>query len=189
MNKLNMLRNIILAAVLLVGSTSVSFAKIASEDDIKLLKQDLLEGRIKIGETRLKKIKDAYGDAPSITSTETKLTYDYGDLKIEFDKVKYFRDWEYDYSHRTLYTDDIDNLRFDLEDGQLVGDFITFSDIRKDYGEPTEKFETDDDGQWSIYYYGEVKMKFKNNIVVRSWRGKGLSLVGNGGGVLSSSKE
>jgi len=87
---------------------------------IKLLKKDLSAGMIKIGQTRLKKIQHMYGVPTNISETKSKLTYDYGDLRIEFDKVRYFRDWEYDYSHPTAYSDEIDDLRPTAQDADLV---------------------------------------------------------------------
>ena len=148
--------------------------KTASGEDVKFLKKDLVAGKIKIGKTRLKQIRDVYGDAATISETDKRVTYDYGDLKIDFDKIKYFRDWEYDYTYGTAYRDEIDDLRFDLEDGQIVGELYTFDQLRKDYDEPTKAFETEEDGLQSIYYYGEIKLVFENYVVVKGWTGKNL---------------
>lgn len=160
--------------VLLGSSIATAGPKIAGEEDIVLLKKDILEGRIKVGETRLKKIKEVYGDPLIMTESSKKLVYDYGDLKIEFEKEKYLRDWEYDYSHKTAYSDDIDTLRSDLESEEIVGDYIALSEIKKDYDEPTEVFATSDDGDESIYYYGEIKMMFENVILISKIKGKNL---------------
>lgn len=162
--------NIATSAFAIVGS-------IASQDEINMLKKDVLAGKIKIGITRLSKIQDAYGEAPSIQETSRRITYDYGDLKIEFDKNQYLRDWEYDYSHKAAYSDDVDDLRFDLEDQQIVGDYYSFATIRKDYGEPTEINEKTGDGAISTYFYGEIKLTVENVYVVRTWKGRGLDAI------------
>ena len=148
--------------------------KMATADDVKMLKRDVLDGKIKIGKTRLKQIRERYGDATSINETDSRITYEYDDLRLVMDKMQYLRKWEYDYSHSVAYSDDIDELRFDLEDKQLVGEFVSYDQIRKDYGEPTEAHPTDEDGMMSVYYYGEIKLTFENVIVLNNWRGAGL---------------
>lgn len=150
-------------------------ARVATSEDVSLLKQDLLSGKIQIGKTRLKNIRSAYGDPANITDTETKLTYDYGDLKIEFDKTRYFRKWEYDYSRKYTPKDEIDDLRFDLESEQIVGDFVDYETFVKDYDTPTEAHPTKDDGMMSTYYWGQLKLMFENFVVVRGWRGVNLA--------------
>src|SRR3989338_8444219 len=127
-------------------SVSYAFAanrKITTHDEIIRLKRDVLSGRITVGKTRLRIIDERYGLPSNVTETEKKVTYNYGDLRVDFDKVKFFRDWEYDYSHPTAYSDDIESLRFDLEAKEIVGRYVTFADINKDYGDPTEDFSTD----------------------------------------------
>lgn len=146
----------------------------ATEDDMKRLKKDVLAGKIKIGATRLLDIQNEYGEAPNIIDDDQRVTYDYGDLRVAFDRERYWKSWEKDTFRRPVYTDDVDDLRFDLESGELVGDNITFSMIRRSYGEPTESEETDSDGGWSVYYYGDIKLVFENVISVKSWRGANL---------------
>ena len=168
---------LILVGLLAFGTTHVAFSassKVATDDQINLLKQDLVTGRIKINESRLKKIRDAYGDAASINETESRITFDYGDLQLTFDKTKYLKKWEYDRSKAAAYTDDVESLIYDLESQQIVGDFWTYDDFKKDYGDPTEAEESDKDGQKSVYYYGEVKLTFENVYLLKSWRGRDL---------------
>jgi len=138
------------------------------------LKKDLRSGYIQIGKTRLKEIRYNYGDAPDIDDSDKKIVYKYDDIKMTFTKVRYWKDWEYDGFHDPAYTDDIDDLRYDLESEELVGDNITFEQVRKDYGEPTESEETDEDGDTSTYYYGNIKMIFENHISLKSWKGKNM---------------
>ncbi len=171
------IRKLILAFLFLTLSISSIYAlqgDVATKDDMSRLKRDLRVGEIQVGQTRLKDIREKYGEAPTITATARRLVYNYGDLKIEFDKKRYWKDWEYDTFKDQAYSDDIDDLRYDLESDEIVGDNITFSRIRKDYDEPTESIETDADGELSIYYYGDIKMIFENFVVVRSWKGSNL---------------
>ncbi|HBR13937.1 MAG TPA: hypothetical protein DD723_00105 [Candidatus Omnitrophica bacterium] len=147
---------------------------LATASDIVQLKEDLRSGKIQIGNTRLKEIRRIYGDASSITDSPKNVTYNYDDLKIEFEKNRYLKEWNYDSFKTTLYTDNIDDLRADLDDGQIVGNYITFDQIRKDYGEPTEFTEANNDGELSTYYYGNVRLVFENYIVVKKWQGKNL---------------
>lgn len=172
------LLKIVFAAGILIGITTASYALegvLATAEDVLRLKEDVLAGKIKVGITRLKEISRNYGDAASITDTQKKFTYEYQDLKIEFDKKKYLRNWEYDSFKTPAYTDDIDDLRSDLESKEIVGDYVTFSLIKNDYGEPTEYKETNRDGEHSVYYYGNIKLAFENVIVVKQWRGKNLA--------------
>jgi hypothetical protein len=148
--------------------------RVASNDELMLLKKDLLAGEIKVGQTRLKKIREAYGDAPKISETEKKITYEYKDLRLDFDKKQYFREWKYDYSHEYGVKDEIANLRFDLEDQQIVGDYYAYREIVKDYEEPTEAYPKKGDGAISVYYWGELKLTFENVVVLSSWRGDKL---------------
>lgn len=180
------IRLLAVGLALFVGASVVSAqqTRLASEEDIKLLKKDLLDGQIIVGKTRLSKISTAYGEAAAISENEKSITYNYGNIRIDFEKKRLLKDWEYDSSQGYAYTDSIDNLRFDLEDGQIVGDFVTFRQIQKDYDDPTKAMETDEDGAWSIYYYGDIKLVFENSFVVTSWRGSGLAEASDG--ILSS---
>lgn len=146
----------------------------ATMEDVARLKSDISEGKINVGKTRLKEIRHSYGDAPTITDTDKKLTYEYGDLKIEFDKKKYLRRWEYDTFRKEVYTDKAKDLRTKLEAKKITGDYITLEKIRRDFDEPTETEETVDDGDMSACYYGNIKLIFENVISVRSWKGKNL---------------
>lgn len=150
---------------------------LATETDIVQLKEDILLGKIHLGKTRLMKIQEKYGEAPNIINDDQRITYDYTDLKIVFDKKRVWKRWEYDSFKKPAYTDDVDNLRYDLESEELVGKNITFSKILKDYDDPTESFQTEEDGEMSIYYYGDIKLTFENQFVVQSWRGSNLSKV------------
>ncbi len=161
---------------------------LATNEDIIQLKKDLRNKYIQIGKTRLKKIRDTYGEAVDITDSNKKIVYNYKDLKITFIKKRYWKEWEYDGFHDRAYTDDIDDLRSDLESEELVGDNITFTRIRNDYGEPTESEETDEDGNTSVYYYGNIKMVFENYIVLQSWKGKNMSPSKDNGGLGSIKK-
>jgi hypothetical protein len=170
-------RHVVLVAALLSLTASQAFALkgvlISAADKLKL-KKDLLEGKISIGKTRLTNIQNEYGEAPNINDDDKSVTYDYGDLRLTFERERFWKSWEKDSFRRPVYTDDVDDLRFDLESGELVGDNITFQMIRRSYGEPTESFESDGDGGNSVYYYGDIKMVFENVISVKSWRGANL---------------
>ncbi|MBU0469619.1 MAG: hypothetical protein KKF78_10085 [Candidatus Omnitrophica bacterium] len=170
--------NFLLLVALLFGFVSTSQALqgvLATSEDVARLKVDVLESKIKVGTTRLKEISRNYGEAATITDADQRLTYEYTNIKIDFDKFKYLRKWEYDSFKKAAYSGDIDNLRADLEKGEIVGDYITLVSIMKDYGAPTEYIETDRDGELSVYYYGNIKLTFENFIVVKQWRGKNLT--------------
>jgi len=159
---------------------------LATPENIATLKQDILDGKIVAGKTRLKDVQEKYGEAPTINETNKGTTYEYGKLKIEFEKKQYMRKWEYDYSHKPQYSDDIKKLRKDLAADKIVGDFIEIDEkLRKDYKEPTEAFEKFGDGELSIYYYGELKLTFENVITVKKWKGEDLDKIENN--VLKSS--
>ena len=142
----------VLVALFLFSLAPMAFALkgvLATPENIAALKQDIIDGKIVSGETRLKEVQEKYGEAPSINQTDKGVTYDYGKLKIEFEKKQYMRKWEYDYSHKPQYTDDIKKLRKDLASDKIVGDFIEIDDkIRKDYDEPTEIFQKFGDGEY-----------------------------------------
>ena len=173
---------VIFVCLFLLGP-SLSWA--AAKDDAAVsiqiiqLKEDLKAGKIKIGMTRLKDIRTSYGEPINITNTDKKIVYDYGDLKIEFEKRKYWRSWTYDSFQQAAYTAKIDDLRYDLERRELTGDNITLEKIIKNYDQPTESSETADDGGTSTYYYGDIKMDFENVFVVKSWIGQKLDDVGS----------
>ncbi len=178
--------------------SGLSFAiegKTATNEDIANLKRDILSGKVAVGKTRLKDFRRSYGEAKNITITDRRMVYDYGDLKIEFDKQRLLRNWEYDSFKKPAYTDDIDDLRYDLESKQLVGDNITSFKVFKDYGDPTEMMESSDDGGWSVYYYGDIKLTFENYFILDNFKGKNLeatpdqgltSAAATQGGVVSS---
>jgi hypothetical protein len=173
-----------------VTVTSAQSSRMATEDDIKLLKQDLLDGSIKINKTRLRSIISTYGKSTDVTENESRLTYDYGDLKIVFSKNKYLRKWEMDSSKTPVYSRAVDQLRFDLQSEELVGDFINFERIRRNYGEPTARLVMDGDGEASVYYYGKIKLIFENVVEIESWRGEALEALRStstgSGGVLGA---
>ena len=168
---------IMMAFLFCVSSSSFALiVRLATDQDIINLKRDILQGKIKVGVTHLKEIRRQYGDAKTITDTERDITYDYGDLKIEFNKERIWRKWEYDSFKKPAYTKAIDNLRFDLESKKLIGENITAVKIFKDYGLPTESMGSSEDGEWAIYYYGDIKLMFKNNYVINNFKGKNLEV-------------
>ncbi len=169
---------IFLSMILMVLSVTAVFgleSMLATKEDIATLAQDLLAGKIEVGITRLSDIQSLYGDAANITDSGSKLTYNYGDLKIDFDKKKMWKEWDYDSFKKQAYTSDINKLRSDLEGKKLVGENITYDKVRKDYGEPTESEDITGDGAIAIFYYGNIKLVFENVVVVRGWDGKGLN--------------
>jgi hypothetical protein len=175
------LSKIFLAVVLLFTMVSTGLALkgvLATPENIATLKQDILDGKIVAGKTRLKEVQEKYGEPAMINETNKGTTYEYGKLKIEFEKKQYMRKWEYDYSHKPQYSDDIKKLRKDLAADKIAGDFIEIDEkIRKDYEEPTEAFEKFGDGELSIYYYGELKLTFENVITVKKWKGEDLDKI------------
>ena len=175
---MKILKNLIIIALLgltLITSAEALKTVAATKEDIIQLKKDLNNQYLQIGKTRLKQIRDIYGEAQDIRDTSKKIIYNYGDLKLTFLKKRYWKSWEYDSFQKQVYTNDIDDLRSDLESEELVGNNITYESIVKDYGEPTQMDETYEDGDTSIYYYGNIKMVFENYIVLQSWTGKNMA--------------
>ena len=172
---MKILRIITILTLLVFSSSAVMAVNLATESDVARLKNDLLNGLIKVGKTRLKDLRRNYGDAPNITDDQSKVVYEYEDLKIEFTKEQYWTDWGYDGFKPKAYTDDIDDLREDLESEELVGTNITYTYVVREYGEPTESDEATDDGGISHYYYGDIRMTFENVYKLKKWRGKNLS--------------
>ena len=172
----------ILWVFLVLFSPQISWgATTPSNPSAKIMqfKEDVKAGKIKIGLTRLNDVRATYGEPINITNTDKKVNYDYGDLKIEFEKRKYWRSWSYDSFETPAYTKQIDDLRYDLERREITGDNVTLDKIIKDYGQPTASMETTDDGGTSAYYYGDIKMIFENTIVVKSWIGQKLDEAGS----------
>lgn len=174
---MRVIKLIILMSLLLLISFPLWALKgvIATPETIAQLKEDLLDGKIQIGKTRLTDVRNTYGDAPSISDTATTSGYDYGDLKLDFEKEKYLKKWEYDSFKPAAYTDDINSLRSDLESDKIVGENITFKSILQDYGQPTESMEKPDDGDLSVYYWGNIKLTFENYIVLKTWRARNFA--------------
>lgn len=143
----------------------------ATEEDIVRLKKDLQEGIVKIDQSRLNQIRENYGDPSSVADSAKSVTYNYGDLRLVFDKQKVWKDWGYDSFKMPVYTDSADNLRFDLESKELVGKNVTYAQVENSYGIPTESVETTDDGGKSVYYYGNIRMEFETVIALSSWKG------------------
>lgn len=171
------MKKICLMLAFLFCMSGISLAlqgKTASDDDIANLKQDILNGKVSVGKTRLKDFRRQYGESKNITISDRRVVYDFGDLKIEFDKQRLWRKWEYDSFKKAAYTDDIDDLRYDLESKKLVGDNITALKIIKDYGDPTEAMESSEDGEWTTYYYGNIKLVFENIFILDNFKGKNL---------------
>lgn len=150
-------------------------ARLATSDDIALLKSDIVAGKIKTVKTRMRDIQRVYGEPQTIQDSDRKVVYDYGDLKLEFNKKYYLRDWQYDYSHKSAYSSDINDLRKDLESGQIVGNWMELNDnIISDYVEPTEAFVKTNDGDLSVYYWGEMRLAFENYFALTTIRGQNL---------------
>ncbi len=158
----------------LANSVYAQEKKLATPESLALLKSDFLSGNLKIGVTRLKQIKDTYGDPNNAVDSVKTVVYDYGDLKLEFERYKYFREWKYDYSHKTAYSKDINSLRTDLEGGQILPGYKTLEEIIKDYKKPTEGFDKPDDGDMPVFYWGELRLTFENVIVLKKWTAKNL---------------
>ncbi len=148
---------------------------LATPETITQLKKDLREGHIRIGQTRLRDVLHTYGKAVSITDDDRRIIFDYDDIRVEFIKRRLWRDWSYDGFRKPVYTDDVDDLRFDLESEELVGNNITADMILKDYGEPTDSKISDVDGQNTVYFYGDIKLIFENVFVLRSWRAQNIA--------------
>ena len=146
----------------------------ATTEEIAQLKADLSDGKIQVGKTRLKDVVATYGEPANITTSNKIVTYDYGDLRIDFEINRFLKQWEYDSFKTPAYTKKINDLRFNLESQKIVGENITFTRIHKDFDEPTESHESNEDGKLSIYYYGNIKLTFENMFTVRSWRGQNL---------------
>ena len=164
--------------VLMVGKAGWAITGVlATDQDISMLKKDLLSGKVQVGKTRLAEISKNYGDASDINSTDKRITYNYKDLKLVIEKQRLLRDWSYDSFKTAVYSDSVENLRFDLESGELAGDNIRYSKISRTYDNPTEIDESQEDGAQSIYYYGNIKLVFENYFVLKSWKGANLGKV------------
>ncbi len=164
----------ILIVMLCVTAHAMS-GMVSTPETVAQLKKDLREGHVRIGKTRLHEVVNTYGKAATITDDERRILFEYDDLRLEFIKRRLWKSWGYDSFRKPVYTNDVDDLRFDLESEELVGGNITAANIRKDYGEPTEMIQSDVDGEKTIYYYGDIRLVFENNFVVRSWRAQNLS--------------
>lgn len=166
---------VFLCLMSMVVSVQAMSDMLATPDTIGQLKRDLRDGHVRIGKTRLHEVVNNYGKSISITDDDRRIVFEYDELRLEFVKRRLWRSWGYDSFRKPVYTDDVDDLRFDLESEELVGDNITSAKIIKDYGDPTEMVESDVDGEKTIYYYGDIKLVFENYFVVRSWRAQNLS--------------
>ncbi|MBZ0167510.1 MAG: hypothetical protein K8I00_11945 [Candidatus Omnitrophica bacterium] len=154
---------------------------LATPETISQLKKDLREGHIRIGKTRLRDVLSTYGKAVSITDDDRRIIFDYDDIRVEFIKRRLWRNWSYDGFRKPVYTDDVDDLRFDLESQELVGNNITSDMVLKDYGEPTDSNISDVDGEKTFFYYGDIKLVFENVFVLRSWRAQNIADDANSG--------
>ncbi len=147
---------------------------LASQDNVNRLKKDLLTGMVKVGVTTLGQIRRTYGDASAITDSDRKVTYDFGDIKLDFDKRLFLKEWGYDSFQKKAFSDEIDDLREDLEGGEIVGKYVSLKKITDDYGQPTEIKVGSRDGI-TIYYYGDIKLVFEPKVMLIGWQGKKLS--------------
>src|SRR6185503_7676308 len=115
------------ASVIVMGPLYALKGVPATAEDIARLKGDLLIGKIQIGKTRLSHIQNEYGEAENITDDNKRLTYDFSELRLTFERERLWRSWEYDSFREPVYTDKVDDLRFDLESKELVGKNITYN--------------------------------------------------------------
>ncbi len=163
--------------MLLLGCFSIGAAQgfLATGDNIQLLKQDLVDENLQVGRTRLKYIRKYYGDPPKISEDGKKIVYEYPTLKLEFEKKRLMLSWEYDTFKDPVYTEDADELRYDLESKEIAGNHISYNYIVRNYGEPTDMIETENDGMRSIYYYGDIKLIFENIITLKKYTIVGYS--------------
>lgn len=176
---MKLIRLFIFMSVVILSASSVWALKgvLSTDEDIMSLKKDVLAGKIRVGETRLEQIRERYGEAASIKIGARKITYDYGDLKIDFNKDRFWKEWSTDSFKSAVYTSEIDDLRYDLGRQQIVGDNITLAFITKKYGEPTESNINEEDGGTSHFYWGNIKLTFENKFYVDSWRGDALNAI------------
>lgn len=176
---MKLIKYILVVVFLLAGSVQVHAVKgvLVTDEEVQMLKEDLVAGKLRIGTTRLKDVRKVYGEAKTINNTDDRIIYDYGLTKLVWEKKKVWKNWEYDSFKDPVYSDSVDDLRFDLESGELIGKNITYNRILRSYDVPTESMETDEDGEMSIYYYGNIKLIFENQFVLDSWRGHNLSEV------------
>lgn len=147
----------------------------ATMEDISRLREDIRQGKIIVGQTRLNDIQNNYGNPNNIVDADKKVTYDYGDIKVEFDKKKYWKSWKYNSDKKPAYTVNSNKIRQDLEGEKLYGKLITLEKIYKDYEEPTDSVINDDDGGLSFYYYGDIELTFENIFTVKNVQGKDLN--------------
>ncbi|MBF0483696.1 MAG: hypothetical protein HQL25_03210 [Candidatus Omnitrophica bacterium] len=161
--------------------------RIATNEDILQLKRDLLDENLKVDISRLKDIRSRYGEPAIITDSKKKVTFEYTDLILEFDKQVLFRKWEYDFSQPSGWSKDVNKLRTNLEGGQIIGVEYPIERLYKDYKTPTLIEESSGDGEMSYYHYAELKLTFENVCTLRSWKGKKMDQLLNSG-VLSSVK-
>lgn len=171
------LRNLSLLLAFLLLTVSPSFALkgvLSTPEDMARLRRDLKAGNLHAGITRLSEVIDQYGEPLSKTDTDKKVTLEYGDFKIEFTKNHFWREWGFDSFKKPAYTDKIKLLRQRLEGQKIVGENIPVEKFYKDYDEPTEIFLTPDDGEISVYYYGDMRLTFENVFTLKSWEAKRL---------------
>jgi hypothetical protein len=166
---------VFMMVILIVCFSSLILADgfLATKNNIELLKEDLLAEHLQVNQTRLRFIRKYYGDAPEITEDDEEIVYEYPGLKIEFNKKRILVSWEYDTFKDPVYTDDVDDLREDLESQEIAGNNISYAYIVKEYGEPTDLIETENDGMHSIYYYGDIKLIFENIIKMKKYQIEG----------------
>ncbi|MBP9853641.1 MAG: hypothetical protein KBD53_02100 [Candidatus Omnitrophica bacterium] len=165
----------LISLFLITPSTQAIEGLLATPETILQLRKDLRDNHIRVGYTRLHEIIENYGKALSITDDDRRVVFEYDDIRTEFVKNRLWRSWTYDGFRKPVYTQDVDKLRFDLESEELVGDNITIAKIVKDYGEPTESAVSEEDGQETVYYYGDIKLVFENVFVLRSWKAQNLA--------------
>lgn len=172
----NLIKILAITAIVFVSAPKVWGLEgvIATSEEVRMLKNDLLSGKLQVGQTRLNVIRKNYGDAPNINATDKRITYDYNELKLVIEKNRILKEWEYDGFKKPVYSNAVENLRFDLESGELVGKNIEYTKILRSYGMPTEVEETQEDGMLSVYYYGNIKLSFENQFLLKSWKGQNL---------------
>ena len=146
----------------------------ATDEDVRHLRNDLRSGQLKVGISRMKDFVQEYGEPTKKVDGDRKMSLEYGDLKVEFDRRRYWREWSYDSFKRPAYTDKINTLRKKLESKKIEGENILIEKFIKDYDEPTEVDLAANDGEISLFYYGDIRLTFENVYKLRSWEAKNL---------------
>ena len=180
---------ILMLSLLFLGSVVFGAPEnsIASESQIELLKKDLRLKKLKVGASTLAEIRRIYGDAKSIQADQNKIKYDYGDLTIEFGKVKVFKKWEIISPALSLETKEVRQLKDKLTAGELIPGYTTLSDITAQYGTPV-LISVEPNNEETFCYYSDLKITFAEVAIVKSWQAKKITDQENAGVLKSTPK-